>query len=218
LTTPPKKSDAEIVQPALDVKEEIEATQKSMEVGVFPESWRQLVDGWKREKPLQARKLEEVHPIEYSIDKIVVAVDSESLIGASLLDPSQQQQMTQLFRELFGFRGVFRAVVKPSVDENAQPSGSVASDAQQKRAFAVAEISPSKMQTAGTGAQAPVDEAAGVKPQPLPESILQEKQREVDVARQNLTQELMNHPITQSVGAVLGGSMTSFEITDPSLA
>ena len=72
----------------------------------LPASWRQLVDAWKQQKPLQARKLEEVHPIEYGPDRIVVAIGEESYASRTLLQRDEQQKIKEQFRELFGFAGI----------------------------------------------------------------------------------------------------------------
>ena len=72
----------------------------------LPASWRQLVDAWKQQKPLQARKLEEVHPIEYGPDRIVVAIGEESYASRTLLQRDEQQKIKEQFRELFGFTGI----------------------------------------------------------------------------------------------------------------
>ncbi|MBM4250727.1 MAG: DNA polymerase III subunit gamma/tau [Deltaproteobacteria bacterium] len=72
----------------------------------FPSSWRQLVDAWKQEKPLQARKLEEVHPLEYSAARIVLAVSDQSYASRSLLQRDEQQKIRDQFRELFSFNGM----------------------------------------------------------------------------------------------------------------
>lgn len=71
----------------------------------FPASWRDLVEGWKHGKPLQARKLEEAHPIEYSAARIVLVVAEDSFASKSLLKPDEQARVREQFRELFGFTG-----------------------------------------------------------------------------------------------------------------
>ena len=72
----------------------------------FPSSWRLLVDAWKQQKPLQARKLEEVHPLEYSSERIVLAVNDQSYASRSLLQRDEQQKIREQFRELFNFNGM----------------------------------------------------------------------------------------------------------------
>jgi DNA polymerase-3 subunit gamma/tau len=81
----------------------------------FPPSWRQLVDSWKREKPLQARKLEEVHPLEYSAERIVLAVSDQSYASRSLLQRDEQQKIREQFRELFSFNGLLVIEAKGAV-------------------------------------------------------------------------------------------------------
>ena len=76
----------------------------------FPETWRALVDAWKREKPLQARKLEDTHPLRYTPGDITIAVDTNSPASV-LLAREEQQRIKAQFRELFGFCGHFNVIV-----------------------------------------------------------------------------------------------------------
>lgn len=71
----------------------------------FPSSWRELVDNWKRKKPLQARIIEEAYLIEYNQQKIELAVGKASLAAGKLLQKDLQNKIVEQFKELFGFRG-----------------------------------------------------------------------------------------------------------------
>ncbi|MCX6123956.1 MAG: DNA polymerase III subunit gamma/tau [Proteobacteria bacterium] len=71
----------------------------------FPATWRDLVDQWKREKPLQARKLEEAHPLSYSSERIELVVLEGGYASASLLRSEEQKKLKEAFAELFLFRG-----------------------------------------------------------------------------------------------------------------
>jgi hypothetical protein len=71
----------------------------------FPDTWRQLVDAWKQQKPLQARKLEEAHPIKYSPERIELVIASDSYASASLLRTDEQKKLKDAFAELFSFKG-----------------------------------------------------------------------------------------------------------------
>lgn len=84
----------------------------------FPESWRALVDAWKLKKPLQARKLEEVHPLEYGPRRILVAVDPNGMVGPALLKKDTQSKIETAFRELFGFSGSFEAIARTENPES----------------------------------------------------------------------------------------------------
>lgn len=117
----PKPPDLEITDPTMAVKASpSEAATKAIDgsasreintpappMGTFPETWSDLVDLWKSKKPLQARKLEEVHCLEYSPSTIKVLVDSKSLAANSLLDPAQAAKIQDQFQELFQFSGRF---------------------------------------------------------------------------------------------------------------
>ncbi len=84
----------------------------------LPGSWRQLVDAWKQQKPLQARKLEEAHPLEYSPDRIVLSISEQSFASKALLQKDEQIRVRDQFKELFGFNGVL--IVKAKVQEAAE--------------------------------------------------------------------------------------------------
>lgn len=76
----------------------------------FPASWRDLVEAWKQKKPLQARKLEEVHPLSYSADNITIAIPEDSFASKTLLQADEQARIRDQFRELFGFKGQLRMI------------------------------------------------------------------------------------------------------------
>ena len=64
----------------------------------------------KKVRPIQGRKLEEVHPLSYSKDLIKVAVDPTSFVGEALLKPEVQLKIAHIFLTLFKFSGKFVAV------------------------------------------------------------------------------------------------------------
>ena len=80
----------------------------------WPGSWRELVETWKVQKPLQARKLEEVHPQIYGPELIELVVPPESFISRALLQRDEQARIRDQFKELFGFQGVLRIVSSAS--------------------------------------------------------------------------------------------------------
>ncbi len=71
----------------------------------FPETWTQLVDIWKITRPLEARKLEEVIPLNYTESQIRLGVKVESLVGKALLQNDGTQKLKQDFCDLFSFKG-----------------------------------------------------------------------------------------------------------------
>jgi len=77
----------------------------------MPATWRQMIDAWKQQKPLQARKFEEAHPLEYSRQRIVLAISDDGFASKSLLSRDEQARVKEQFRELFGFDGVL--VIQP---------------------------------------------------------------------------------------------------------
>lgn len=72
----------------------------------FPSQWREFIDIFKQEKPIQARKLEDVHPLLYGPDEIRVAVDAESM-SARVLTREEQNRFVALFQSIFAFHGRF---------------------------------------------------------------------------------------------------------------
>ena len=94
------------VSPKNEVAPPVVAQQK------WPNSWRDLVDSWKKTKPLQARIIEEAWLIEYSPDKILVAVDPSTMAGGKLLQRNIQLKVREQFELMFGFKGDFAAIPK----------------------------------------------------------------------------------------------------------
>ena len=43
------------------------------------------MEKWKKHRPIQARKLEEVYPIEYKKEKITLGVDLSGIVGPALM-------------------------------------------------------------------------------------------------------------------------------------
>ena len=90
---------------------------------VFPATWRELVDVWKKHKPLQAKRLEDIHPVAFSNSRIELVIPSESFLSAALLKPDEQKKLKDAFTELFGFSGVIQFTAKKSAAESTtQPS------------------------------------------------------------------------------------------------
>ena len=180
---------------------ESESTVSGQNSG-FPNTWRDLVDAWKKHKPLQARKLEEVHPIEYSAAKIVVAVDPQGIVGPALLKSDTQVKIAKAFGELFGFTGTFSAVPRSGATKDA----------------AVLE---NLEETSSESTIEPVEEATvqteGLDESQLPDSILQEKTKEVEQRRIEVTAAAENSSVVHHLKAGLGVDLKKVEITNPAL-
>ena len=78
---------------------------------MFPSTWQQLVEEWKKNKPLEARKFEEVYLREYSREKIVIAVRPEGLAAKDLLNQDQLRIIRNSLKNLFEFHGEFIVTV-----------------------------------------------------------------------------------------------------------
>jgi len=72
----------------------------------LPMAWRDCVEIWKKHNPLQAKRLEDVHPVVYSATRIELVVPSESFLSAALLKPDEQKKLRDAFTDLFGFSGI----------------------------------------------------------------------------------------------------------------
>jgi DNA polymerase-3 subunit gamma/tau len=140
---------------------------------LWPVDWRAMVDTWKQRKPLQARKLEEIHPMLYSRERLELKVPEGSFAAQALLMPDEQRKLMEEFRELFGFEGqiVFT-----------------------------------------TAANAAGEEVAEQSIEPLPDTILSEKEREREAAKQKLADQAISEPLTKEMLAVLGGKIEDVKV------
>ena len=71
----------------------------------FPDSWRGLVDRWKKVQPFHARQLEEAKLVTYQPDLIELAVSSSNIASNNLLKEGESEKLRQMFIKLFGFHG-----------------------------------------------------------------------------------------------------------------
>ncbi len=78
----------------------------------FPRTWEEFVERVKALRPIQGRKLEELHLMEYSETKIMLAAEPKSFVGEELLKSDIQNKFQQLFRDFLGFKGLFEVVDK----------------------------------------------------------------------------------------------------------
>ena len=89
----------------------------------WPENWRAFVDEWKKQKPLQGRVLEEAYLLEYSPQRIRLAVEPTSMAGGKLLQQDVRKRLMEQFTQLFGFKGVLEAVPKADAHPGKSPAG-----------------------------------------------------------------------------------------------
>lgn len=133
----------------------------------FPDSWRSFVDEWKKQKPLQARVLEETYILEYSAQRIRLAVEAGTMAGQKLMHVDTRKRLLLQFEQLFGFKGIFEVVAKEG------------------------------------GAQ---------KTENLGESLLETKQKEKEVARENLRRRVEDHPLTREVIQAFDGTIEAIDV------
>ena len=138
----------------------------------LPPTWREFVDAWKREKPLQARVVEETYVLEYSAECIRLAVDPQSMAGGKLLQIDMRKRFLAQFEQLFGFHGQLEVVPKSEVRQGQSPESLA----------------------------------------PLGESLLEVKQKEREIAREQLKQRLEQHPITREVISKFGGTIENIDL------
>lgn len=87
----------------------------------FPSSWRELVDTLKTHKALLAKRLEDVHPIEFSQQRIELVIPTDNFLSVALLKLEEQKKLKSAFAEHFGFTGVITFKPKKS-DEQVKAS------------------------------------------------------------------------------------------------
>jgi hypothetical protein len=88
----------------------------------LPSTWRELVDVWRTRHPLQAKRLEDVHPVVYTSDRIELVVPTDSFLSAALLKPEEQRKLKDAFKELFGYTGgIFFAAKKSGATGTSTP-------------------------------------------------------------------------------------------------
>ena len=163
--------------------------------GEFPPDWNALIEAWKRLKPLQARKLEEVHPLEYGPGKMVLGVPQQSFAGAALLGKDEQQRVREQFAEMFGFKGTLQVVpLEPARTARVEPARP-------------SQVAPPKTPQATSQAAADV----------IPESVLETREREKIAERGRVIEAARESTLTKEALAILGGKIEDIRVTDPSL-
>jgi DNA polymerase-3 subunit gamma/tau len=171
-----RKATTMPIEPAMPAKETAAPTSPPPTAAasqtVWPDTWRAFVDEWKKQKPLQGRILEEAYVLEYSPQRIRLAVEPSSMAGGKLLQQDVRKRLMDQFNQLFGFKGVLEAFPK----DDAHPG-----------------------KTAGEAA-------------PLGETLLDVKNREREVAREQLRVRLEEHPMTREVISRFGGTIEQIEL------
>ncbi len=222
---PPRTLQGATLGSAKDVLDDVHQTKKlepeTSVKGQFPATWRQLIDTWKREKPLQARKLEEVHPLSYSAEKITLAVPEDGLAGRQLLQKDEQVKITTLFRELFAFKGVLtfiprsQAIIDATTQNTAEKE--LTEEPLKNPIKEAAEIKPSaivppndQLRSAPTSVQE--QHLPKSENEVLPETVRREKMRESEVARQTRIEECRNAPVTLDLLSALNASIESVRL------
>ena len=88
----------------------------------LPTTWRECVDAWKKLNPLQAKRLEDVHPVQYGPSLIELVVPTESYFSAMLLKPEELAKTKDTFRDIFGFTGNLVVTAKKQAAVAATPT------------------------------------------------------------------------------------------------
>jgi DNA polymerase III subunit gamma/tau len=83
----------------------------------FPSSWRDLVECWQQQKPLQARVFQETYQVSFSPEEIIIAVNPETMAGKKLLTKEIQSKTSEMMRLMFNFVGRFEVINRAEVVE-----------------------------------------------------------------------------------------------------
>jgi hypothetical protein len=84
----------------------------------FPSSWRDLVECWQQQKPLQARVFQETYQVSFSPEEIIIAVNPETMAGKKLLTKEIQSKTSEMMRLMFNFVGRFEVINRAEVVES----------------------------------------------------------------------------------------------------
>ena len=91
-----------------------EKKPEAKEVETFPQTWRAMIEEWKKLKPLQGRQLEDLYPLKYDQNLIELAVPAKTMAASGLLQPDSQKRMLVQMKNLFGFQGRLNVVLRES--------------------------------------------------------------------------------------------------------
>ena len=104
LSTPPPVNTAPVI-PTASAEPIPSASVTEPAIKTLPPTWRECVEAWKKLKPLQAKRLEDAHPVNYSPKMIDLVVPTDSFLSAMLLKPEEQKKLKDAFQDMFGFEG-----------------------------------------------------------------------------------------------------------------
>lgn len=117
--TNPEKKNFEPPTPPLKPVEEQKSQELQDDSESLPVSWVAFVDFWKKLKPIEARKLEELHPVAYDAQHIKLGVKDKKYWNAVVSDPSFKRSFIDSYLSRFMFSGSLEFV---DLDENAPES------------------------------------------------------------------------------------------------
>ena len=200
-----------------------ESQMPKTRLGTFPSGWRELVEIWKKQKPLQGRILEETVPLEYSESQIKVAVDVTSMAGAKLLNAEHRKRVLDGIRELFDFNGQLIVVERAGGADEVENEPPIAVGTNSSELDLTHEVTLQEASPVGEVEQNSVLENPGFE-MPIPEqevqervggeSLLEVRQKEEEQARQDLFEELRKHPITEEALSVFDGKISNIGMSD----
>ncbi len=92
-------------QEPVKIENKAEAVEQHEPKPVWPSDWRNMVEQWKKRKPLEARMLEECNLVKYNTQEIVLSVSSGTMVGNRLSQADVQNILKRQMDEMFGFKG-----------------------------------------------------------------------------------------------------------------
>ena len=190
----------------------------------FPENWAELIQAWKKHKPLQARKLEEAHPLVVSRERIKFAVCESGFASHTLLKADEQAKLHKQLEELFGFQGRLEIIEKqslgatvqvkpeaePEVPEPAKPERQASDSPLPEETIPSSPPQETLVPTQAkqeSPTQGPSQDMTDPAPVVIPESLLEQRERQAAERREQLIAEVKNAPVTKELLEVFGGSI-----------
>lgn len=208
----PPKSEAEVGEskPVESVQAPPQLSQvpstSSEDVASLPKTWRQLVEEWKKQKPLQARLLEETYAETYETDFIKIRVSGSAMAANQLLRKETTQILTREFHELFGFKGRLAIEKAEETESTPRDSGPDRDVMPQEPSH---ETQAEEHQQLGASAQGPRENETQET-----ETILQARQREKAEERAQYKKDLLNHPLTRETLEAFDGKIRDIVFND----
>ena len=198
-----EKSEPHIETPQQQAQEHKAApVDKTPKPLAMPLKWRGLVDAFKQVKPLAARKLEEAHAVEYSIDGITLVVPEDSFVSKSILKPEEQKVLFNSFNKHFGFKGVLKVIPKLQYAGTLEPEDECGDEVESTEPTLELE------ETIAPVEETNESESLGmIKEESLPDTLLQVKSRETQEKRLNRLNDVKTSDFTQEILAQFGGTI-----------